>query len=232
VGAAAAAAGWDWALLLIAFFIASTGISRLGRDRKERRGAGVVTKGTERDAAQVVANGGAFAVCALGAALWPAPAWYAAGAGALAAAAADTWATEVGMLVGGTPRSIRSWRPVAPGTSGGITAPGTLAAVAGAAFVAAVAVALGWSGVAAWSAVGGGLVGATVDSAVGATLQARRWCDRCNAPTERALHPCGAPSRAAGGLAWLDNDAVNAVSTVVGALVALIAAGILGRSTP
>ncbi len=230
VGVAAAAAGGDWAVVLIAFFVAATGISRVGRDRKRQQAAGIVAKGMERDPAQVMANGGAFALCALAAAVSRSPVWYAAGGGALAAAAADTWATEVGMLVGGAPRSIRSWRAVPAGTSGAVSAAGTLASVAGAAFVAAVARAVGWPAAIGWAVMVGGVVGATADSVIGATLQRRRWCDRCNTGTECAAHPCGASTRTVGGLVWLDNDGVNAVSTVVGALAAVVAAGALGRS--
>jgi uncharacterized protein (TIGR00297 family) len=230
VGVACAAAGWDWGFLLIAFFLASTGLSRLGQRRKEKLAAGVVSKGGERDAVQVLANGGAFAASAIGHTLLPSPAWYAIGAGALAAATADTWATEVGMLIGGIPRSIRSWHPVAPGTSGGITVVGTLAAMAGSVFIGLVARAAGWPTVALWAALLGGMVGATADSVLGATVQARRWCDRCNGATERAVHSCGATTVHAGGLAWLDNDRVNAVASAVGAVAGSVVAWTAGRT--
>ncbi len=221
IGALSIAAGWAWGALLIAFFVASTVLSRIGEAEKRARTADIVAKGGERDAAQVLANGGVFGLCALGSIVAPreAAAWHALGAGALAAATADTWATEIGTLVGRAPRSIISFSEVPPGTSGGITTAGTAAGVAGAAFLAGMAFMLGWSSLVAWGALVGGVAGATADSLMGATAQARRWCDRCNTATERGVHRCGATTAAAGGLAWLDNDAVNAVSTAVGAVV-------------
>ena len=84
-------------------------------------------------------------------------------AGALAAASADTWATEVGTLWGGRPRSIISGRPVAPGMSGGITLIGTMGALVGSAIVAASVVGthhLPWAGRAAVAAFAGGVAGA------------------------------------------------------------------------
>jgi uncharacterized protein (TIGR00297 family) len=224
VGTLAIAAGWRWGALLIAFFVSSTALSRWRRAEKERRVGGVVEKGGERDAVQVLANGGAFAVAALGALLWPSAwppvAWAAAGAGALAAAAADTWATEVGTLAAGDPRTVLGWRRVPAGTSGAVSLSGTAAMVAGAGFVALCARALGYDASVAWAALGGGVAGAVADTLVGATVQRRRWCDRCAAPTERRIHDCGTPTRAAGGLAGIDNDAVNLLCGVVGAVVA------------
>ncbi len=51
---------------------------------------------------------------------------------ALAAATADTWATEIGTLARQQPRLITSFKNVAAGTSGGITAVGLLSASLGA----------------------------------------------------------------------------------------------------
>jgi uncharacterized protein (TIGR00297 family) len=224
VGAASVTAGWDWGAVLIAFFVASAALSRIGHARKELLGGGLVAKGGPRDAAQVLANGGAFALCAIACALQRSPLWYAAAAGGLAAATADTWGTEAGMLAAATPRSIVSGRAVPPGTSGGITTAGTLASVAGALFIAIAARAIGWPAAAGWSALIGGFAGATADSILGATLQARRWCGRCQAATERLVHTCGTPTTEAGGLAWLGNDAVNVAATITGALVGVATA--------
>ena len=209
------------------FFVASTALSRLGAARKEARTSDVVAKGGERDAVQVLANGGLFAVAALLDVVAPSPLWRAAGAGALAAATADTWATEIGTLVGGEPRSILSGRLVPAGTSGGVTLAGTAASAAGALFVALVALALGWGAGAAAAAALGGVAGATADSLLGATVQARRWCDRCERGTERPVHGCGRPTRAVGGIRWLGNDAVNALCSLAGALLAAAVWGAL-----
>lgn len=214
------AAGWSWAVVLIAFFVASTALSRWRADRKAERMAGIVAKGGRRDAVQVLANGGVFAACAALSLLEPSPAWAVLGAGAIAASTADTWATEIGALARSQPRSIVSWRPVPPGTSGGVSVRGTFAALAGAAFIASTSRLVGWPAAAVPAALAGGLAGTTADSLLGATLQARRWCASCAEQTERAIHRCGSATMHAGGLPWLGNDAVNAVAGGVGALVA------------
>ncbi|HVB32552.1 MAG TPA: DUF92 domain-containing protein [Gemmatimonadaceae bacterium] len=220
VGTAAVAAGWDWGALLVAFFLASTLLSRVRRSQKASAAAAIVAKGDERDAVQVLANGALFALAAVAAIAAPGGPWRAAGAGALAAATSDTWSTEIGMLSLRAPRSIVTWRPMPPGTSGGVTLLGLFGAVLGAAFIEMVTLGVHWSGQTAAAALAGGIAGSLADSVLGATVQQRRWCDRCRQATERAEHACGAPTRLAGGLAWLDNDGVNVACTLVGAAVA------------
>lgn len=222
VGGACVAAGWDWGALLMVFFLTSTLLSRLGRSAKEARTGTIVEKGRERDVVQVLANGGVFALSAALFAFRQSPLWQALGVGALAAATADTWATEIGTLVGRQPRSIISLQHVSPGTSGGVTIAGTLASIAGAAIIATAAAIFHWPPAIAWWAIGGGIVGSLADSLLGALWQSRRWCAACNIQTERRVHLCGQLTVPAGGLLWLDNDAVNALSTVFGALTTWI----------
>lgn len=223
VGLAATLAGWGWAVLLIAFFVASTALSRYRRAARDARIGDIVEKGDERDAAQVLANGGVFAVAVLANAITGDPNWAAVALGALAAATADTWATEIGTLAGRSPRSIISFRVVEPGTSGGVTVPGTLASAAGATFIGAAALATGVAGDAT-PVIVGGLAGSFADSVAGATVQERRWCDRCSRFTERPMHSCGNPTRVTRGIPGLRNDLINVLCTLVGAGVALIVA--------
>ena len=220
VGTVAVAAGWAWGALLIVYFVLASALSRLGGDAKAARTAAIVAKGGARDATQVLANGGAFAVAALATLLGgPSPLWAGLGIGALAASSADTWGTEIGTLVGGPPRTLVGWRRVPAGTSGGVTAWGSIASLAGALFVGGMARLLGWSIPIAAAAVAGGVAGALADSLLGATVQQRRWCERCNEGTEHVEHGCGARTVHRGGLRWLENDRVNLFASLVGAIV-------------
>jgi uncharacterized protein (TIGR00297 family) len=177
---------------------------------------------------QVLANGALFAGAALAMLIHPHVQWIALGAGSLAASAADTWATEIGTLSRHHPRSILSGRRVPAGTSGGVSLIGTLAMIAGATFIAALVHALRWTPAIAVGVGAGGLVGAVFDSLLGATLQARRWCDGCARETERATHDCmpapapSLPTRHLRGLAWMDNDVVNFLSSAAGGLLAAV----------
>jgi uncharacterized protein (TIGR00297 family) len=162
--------GWRGVTLLLAFFVSSSLLS---------------TKGTTRTERQVIANGGVAALAAL-AANW------AACAGALAAATADTWATEIGSRSPTMPRSITSWKAVPAGTDGGMTLLGTTGGIAGAGFIAGVSYLLGYRGALVIAAAGA--AGMLLDSLLGATLQGR--------------------------VRWMDNDAVNLAATLTGAALA------------
>jgi uncharacterized protein (TIGR00297 family) len=231
-------------LVLLAFFVPSVALSRLGRARK--RDLVDVGKHGARDAMQVLANGGVATACALAWAFTHDARWAFAFAGAYAAATADTWATEIGTLAKRQPRSILTLRPVATGLSGGITVPGTLAEIGGAV----------WMGVAGLVGIGlayafgtfdygvshesvyypvpallllvllaipaGGIVGATLDSILGATIQELRRCDACKRECETDPHGCGASTQLVRGLPGVSNDVVNFLATAGGAAVAFV----------
>jgi uncharacterized protein (TIGR00297 family) len=223
VGTAATIAGWPWAIVLIVFFLTSSALSKFRHATRDARIGDIVEKGDERDAFQVLANGGIFAAAALAGTLTGAAIWSAVALGALAAAASDTWATEIGTLAGQAPRSIVSFEPLPAGTSGGVTLPGTLASIGGAAFIALVAMLAGTNTSVA-AVFTGGVAGSLADSLAGATVQERRWCDACARATERRVHSCGSATRVVGGIPGARNDFVNVVCTIVGGIVAALVA--------
>ena len=221
MGTIAMAAGWSWGALLLSLFISVSLLSRIRAVEKTQKVGGVVEKGGERDAAQIVANGAVFTTAALGSLIAPAPLWYAIAAGALSFSAADTWATEIGTLTRSDPYLITSGRRVPAGTSGGISLLGSFAAFGGALFIGAGTMFAAWP-VSLVATLLGGIIGAFADSVIGATLQSRRWCGECRKPTERVIHDCGTRTTINGGIVWLNNDAVNTVCSAIGALVALL----------
>ena len=212
-------AGWPGAAVLGAFFILSSALGRLPGGRAIDCGD---SKGERRDAWQVLANGGFGALGAVvagsdpGRALWVIT-------GSLAAAGADTWATSIGARSPTLPRLLLVGRPVPAGTNGGMTLLGTAAAVAGAAVISAVG---GFSTATPLLVLWGtviGVAGMTLDSILGATAQGRFHCPACGVDSEWGVHRCGSRTTRTGGLTWLTNDGVNAVTTAAGALAGWLA---------
>ena len=151
-------AGFRGFLLLAAFFVLGSGATRLAKRRA-----------LPRVAAQAAANAGAALIFAI-------LGWTPAVVAALAEAAADTVASEIGPLLRGRVFLITNGREVAAGASGGISVAGTLVGLAAAALVTALAVAtgmvrMGWSPGVILAAGTGSLV----DSFLGATLEKRGW---------------------------------------------------------
>jgi uncharacterized protein (TIGR00297 family) len=216
--------GWVGGLALVGFFVSSSLLSKLFKRAKEEVEADFAKTGT-RDLGQALANGGVAAAAAVGYAVTGDAAWMGAVLGALAAANADTWATELGVLAPSAPRLITTFQPVARGTSGAVSQNGTLAALGGALFVGVVAALadpvwwrmVGWLGLA-------GVAGSLLDSLLGATFQGVYWCPACQKETERRVHKCGTATRLHRGWRWVHNDLVNLLATLAGAVIGYVMA--------
>ncbi len=228
--------GWSWGILLITFFVLSTLLSKYREGTKERL-AEKFAKGSRRDLGQVLANSGAGALMALAYLWYPTPELLLAYSGAMATVNADTWATELGVLARRRPRLITTGESVEPGTSGAISVPGTLATLAGGTTIGvATALLVTTLGAGTPEGVGvapvpggwwvmasalGGVAGSLFDSMLGATVQAVYYAQARAKETEKPIDPDGSPNRLIRGWRWLNNDWVNFLSSIVGALVSV-----------
>ena len=227
--------GWPWGMLLIAFFVLSSLLSSYKRKIKEGLSE-KFAKGSRRDLGQVLANGGLGALLAIAYAAFDHPLLLFAFTGAMATVNADTWATELGVLNRKPPRLITTGERVEPGTSGGISAVGTVATSVGGLVIGLLAAlgngfdarGLAGSTGSALVAAGllGGVVGSLVDSYLGATVQAIYITGDRLKETERPFDPDGTPHTLVRGWRWLNNDWVNFISSVGGALAAAAVAWI------
>ena len=159
---------------LAALFLMTWVSTRLGYGRKLARGLAERREG--RNAWQILAN---LAVAAAGSVAFSATGnqvWLVAALAALAEAATDTVASEIGQYRGADARLITTWERVPAGTDGGITIPGSIAGLAAGLAIAAVA-AVGGMILRGqfWVSVAAGFAGMLIDSILGATLQRRVW---------------------------------------------------------
>ena len=190
---------WNTALVpVLAVSLLAYFATRMGRAQKERLGTAEERHG--RAASQVAANLGVAALVLTQnfqswlidshwfsrGTLAPVPI-FAVGLAGLAEAAADTVSSEIGQVLGGRPRMITTLRTADPGVDGAISIAGTLAGIA-AGVIVALAGTLALRGDASlfWISTAGAIFGLLFDSLLGATLERR---------------------------GWLNNDAVNFIST-------------------
>jgi uncharacterized protein (TIGR00297 family) len=220
--------GGRWFVPLLGIFLAVNWGGKLVRKLLRREvpeeREHIEAKGSERDHVQVLANAGvglAILLVAVGTGSRAPALLFGAYLGSLSAACADTLASEIGILSCSGPVLLWTFRPVPPGLSGGVSALGYLGAALGA-LVPALALAI-VDGPAATSprlflgALACGLIGSTVDSIAGATLQEKRRCVTCERVLERAEH-CGTATRWASGLPFVTNDLVNVIGALAGGI--------------
>jgi len=233
---------WPAALTVVAFFLSSSVLSRW-RNPAKRHAQQEFAKGGRRDGWQVIANGGTATLGVLLTMLGDAhPLRALIGGmlflGSLAAATADTWATEVGTL-SSQARHILTWKPVLPGTSGGISAVGSMAAFAGGLWIGFVfraatrmlPVPKAWAVIVRMrpmelllTCLAAAAAGALVDSVLGATVQRVYFCPACGQETERRVHRCGRATLPRRGWTWVSNDTVNFLGTLSGGIIAVLVA--------
>ncbi|MGK2855590.1 MAG: DUF92 domain-containing protein [Thermoanaerobaculia bacterium] len=120
--------GWQLYVVLLAFFVVGSTVTKIGLRRKAGMGL-AQEQGGRRGFSHAFANVGAAAILAVMAVTtdFDGPALWLAAAAALATATADTTASEIGQLIGRRPMLPLTFRRVPPGTEGAISIEGTLA---------------------------------------------------------------------------------------------------------
>jgi len=219
-------------LSLIAFYLSGSMLTRYKEAIKARVDADAKPGGGQRNALQVLCTAGVAALAAIVFAASASPTILSGSCGfmvggeepllrrtapiaflaAIACAAGDTWASELGILAKSPPVLITTLQRVPKGTSGGVTLRGFLVSAAGGWLIGAVmaleSVGLRWpagagavpcapraASVPEWLVLPGlgllaGLGGSVIDSLLGATVQRTWWDARTGKVT--AILPSGA----------------------------------------
>ena len=216
--------GFSWFIVVAVFFILAV-VFTLYKYGYKRKLGGAQAKGGARNWPHILANGGLASILAIFNYLAPGPAVAAMFLGAISTSAADTAATELGLLSHSRPRLItHPSRWVFPGTSGGVSVLGFGGAALACLVIGILAAPLGvldeWYLVIPACLVGG-LFGTVIDSVMGATVQRKGYCVVCMKPTEDLKH-CGEWSRTTSGSPFVENNVVNVLSTVAGAIAAVV----------
>jgi uncharacterized protein (TIGR00297 family) len=216
--------GMPFTFPILFFFISSSFLSLFKKGYKQRFLSMFEKSGT-RDISQVIANGGIPTILIV-LSLWFRDMYiFPLYLTAVAAATADTWATELGVLSPARPRLITTFKSMEKGTSGAISLTGSIAAI----FGSIITVLIGYY----YHPVNGypyeyfiiaamcGIFSCFIDSYIGASVQAQFKCTICSRITEKKIH-CHTPTVHFRGYSFIENDSVNIFSIFFAVILCLI----------
>ncbi|OQS03816.1 hypothetical protein THRCLA_03892 [Thraustotheca clavata] len=241
VGATSMGCGYRFGILLLGFYFSGSKLTTFQENRKAMMDASV-KEGGQRSARQVLACSLlACIVCVIYASVVgddaqidpikqpTATFLWGCYIGHYACCAADTWASELGVLSPSPPVLItKFWIKVPTGTNGGISCVGTLASAAGGAFIGLLfyvygVIFLPSTSVPQWPSITFGLVsglfGSFLDSLLGATIQATWYDDTTKKIAPRPLKTQPFTYRHVCGYDVLTNEQVNLVSVALTTII-------------
>jgi len=227
---------------VIVFYLSSSRLTKWKSEEKRKIEADF-KEGGQRNWLQVLCNGGIGSVCALlylytsgvgelpinltGPKMDAATVFSLGYLSSLSCSGGDTWASEVGSAIGGTPRLITTFRQVPRGTNGGVTMIGLVCSLAGGLvvgisyYIALLFFSISKSCTPQWMVIVvaglSGLIGSLIDSILGATIQYSGYCTEIN----KVVNSPGAGVKHISGFNLVGNHAVNFLSALFTALLVL-----------
>jgi len=226
-----ATSGLFGSIMMVVFFLSSSILSHFKKSKKEKA-ARQFDKTGRRDIMQVFANGGVGLIHSILYYITKKPAYLVFLGISFAAANADTWATELGLLNRRNPISLRTFKPVEKGTSGAISLFGTLSALVGSMLIGIFATfgfsflninlsEIGLEFTQAFQMVTfGGFLGSIIDSVLGATVQGVYYSQELEGETEKRIYN-GKPNVLVRGFSFVNNDLVNFLSIAISSILFL-----------
>lgn len=222
--------------LMGVFFVSSSILSKVaGFFTADLRLDLIHERQDRRDATQVFSNGVVPLILGLFYTISHEPGFLVGVAACFSAAAADTWASEIGVLSPHPPRLLIRRSTVTPGLSGGVSILGSFAALGG-----SICIAISY-GVFSWLLSGftmpssslvpemvgialGGLLGAFTDSLLGELFQAKYQSTDPNCPiTEKPFNEGRQANHLIEGYRFINNNRVNLFSCLLAGLVVALA---------
>lgn len=222
-----ATSGIFGSIMMVIFFFSSTVLSHFKKNKKKKV-ARQFDKAGRRDILQVFANGGVGLIHSVLFYMTNSPSYLVFLGISFAAANADTWATELGILNKKNPLSLRTFKRVEKGTSGAISFFGTLSALIGSMLIgifATIGFSLlnigqpGFEYMKVFQMVTlGGFIGSLIDSILGATVQGVYYSEEMDGETEKKEYN-GKPNLLVRGLSFVNNDLVNFLSIGIASII-------------
>ena len=197
--------GWRGYLIVMLFFLLGSALTFVGIEQKEAEGIAEERSGV-RGAGNVWGSALTATICAIATLFYPSlkQLFVLGYVASFCTKLADTTASEVGKAYGKTTYLITTLKPVPRGTEGAVSLEGTIAGILASVVLAVIAWVIGLISPLdiVWCVIAA-FIATTIESLIGATLESR--------------------------FAWLTNDLVNFINTVIGAIAAILLSSVFSN---
>lgn len=215
-------AGFSGIFIVIAAYGAIFIVDVIVGKKSEKITKEINKKSGARGVSQVLVNASAAIIALILKAILKGDEWVVVYAVALTECLADSLASDVGVLSKNDPIDLCRFKRIKRGLSGGVSLLGTLAALGGCVFMSLFTIIFfGLVPKYFLSVLLIPMLGVTVDSILGSLLQAKFTCKVCGKLTEKPVH-CDTQCELTGGVRFMTNNAVNLISNLVTAAVAVL----------
>lgn len=215
--------GWKFIAIISSFYILGIATTNF-RKSKKRINSITKEKSTTRSYTNVIANGGIASILAFASIMVESELLAIAFTGAILTATADTIATEIGLLSKSTPfLLLKPSKKCMKGESGGVTILGLTSSFISILIIGIISMVLGIINTQYQiiAIIIGGYGGNLIDSIMGGTIQRIGKCTECGDITENSTHHNKKVTIIRGNKN-INNDVVNLIATIFGAMIATI----------
>ena len=205
-------------ITLITFFVTSSVVTKLGKDKKKKIEGPEFVEGGNRDWIQVLSNSPATILCLVMLVVGDEREMLVLGYLAqLSSMQGDTWSSEIGVLSSGDPLLITTLQRVPKGTNGGVSLVGLAASFVGGLVLGLAVFCTGFfsNGLIIIVVAGFALLGSLVDSVLGSLLQYSGF------DKEKQIVVSKGGERITG-MDILDNHQVNLLTSVILMLIGIL----------
>lgn len=134
----------------------------------------------------------------------------------------DSVSSDIGVISSQEPIDIIGLKPIEKGLSGGVSILGTCSAIIGSLCIMLFSTVLLKTSLTVSIIIGClCFLQTLLDSIMGSLVQAKYMCVLCGKPNEKAVC-CGIPSKHISGVRWINNNVVNAVTSIIIVAMAMV----------
>ena len=208
-------------LILAIVFILNLIAGKIQKEKRNKINKNILKKQDKKDTMEIIANVGAGTFILIIYGLTNNSLLLVVYASIMAESIADSLASDIGVLSKKDPFNILTFKRSKPGLSGNTSLLGIFASFIGSLIIGLIYFIFNHNLIHLIIITLSGTIGNIIDSLLGATLQVKYKCPKCEIITEQETH-CNTKTTRIKGYKIFDNDIINLISNIIAGLISYI----------